>query len=637
MHSSSFISLVALTFALLSGAKPTLSPYNVHEKRTHIPAGWSLTRRHDATSTIPLRFALKQRNIEDIGDHLNDVSHPKSPNYGKHWTAADIARTFAPSDETIDMVRNWLITSGIEEEQITLGRTKGWIRVDVTVEEAEQLMNSEYNVYTHISGKEHVACEVYHLPEHVQPHVDFVTPSVHFDAKVNRRSSGETTSSARDFGRPEAGIAPKIFDLAPGNHLGELEECDKYITPRCLRALYKFSYEAVSTNRNSYGIVEYTPQAYLQSDLQLFAKHFSKDLIGKEPYVVSIDGGIVQTINQSFPYNAESSLDLQFGMSMVTGEQTVTLYQVGDVVQGASFNNFLDAIDGSYCTFEGGDDPILDAQYPDTQPGGYTGKACGTVKPANVISTSYGSTEAEITLFYAQRQCAEYAKLGLMGVTVLYSSGDSGVAGPGDACLPPEGPGAGWVFNPTFPGTCPYVTSVGATMVQRNKSVSDPEEACMENIYSGGGFSNYFAIPDYQKDAVGCYLKNHYPSYPLNIWNSTGISRGYPDISANGARYVVAVNDRFRLAFGTSCSSPVVGAIITMINDARLAVGKGPIGFINPTIYTPEFAGTFHDITKGSNPGCNTTGFNATEGWDPVTGLGTPDFQSLLDLWLSLP
>lgn len=156
MHYSSLISLVTLTLALFSSAEPTLSPYNVHEERTHLPLGWSLERRHDAASTFPLRFALKQRNIEDIGNYLHDVSHPKSPKYGNHWTAGDIARTFAPSDQTIDTVRNWLVASGISEERIAFGRTKGWIQVDATVEEAEQLMNTEYNVYTHISGKEHV-------------------------------------------------------------------------------------------------------------------------------------------------------------------------------------------------------------------------------------------------------------------------------------------------------------------------------------------------------------------------------------------------------------------------------------------------------------------------------------------------
>lgn len=156
MRCSPLISLVAVSLALLSSAEPLLSPYNVHEKRTRLPPGWSLTRRHDATSTIPLRFALKQKNIEDIGNYLHDVSHPKSPSYGKHWSAGDVARTFAPSDETVDSVRSWLIASGIGEERIELGRTKGWIQVDATVEEAEQLMNTEYNVYTHMSGKEHV-------------------------------------------------------------------------------------------------------------------------------------------------------------------------------------------------------------------------------------------------------------------------------------------------------------------------------------------------------------------------------------------------------------------------------------------------------------------------------------------------
>lgn len=94
----------------------------------------------------------------------------------------------------------------------------------------------------------------------------------------------------------------------------------------------------------------------------------------------------------AFTNNGESDLDLEYSMNLVTNRQNVTLYQVGDLVEGlnsvritpllsdrgwaptgASFNNFLDAIDGSYCTFDGGDDPSKDGVYPDTQPGGYDG------------------------------------------------------------------------------------------------------------------------------------------------------------------------------------------------------------------------------------------------------------------------
>ena len=54
-------------------------------------------------------------------------------------------------------------------------------------------------------------------------------------------------------------------------------------------------------------------------------------------------------------------------------------------------------------------------------------------------------------------------------------------------------------------------------------------------------------------------------------------------------------------------------------------VGRGPVGFINPVIYQhPE---AFTDITKGKNPGCNTEGFPASEGWDPITGLGEAAFR----------
>ena len=80
----------------------------------------------------------------------------------------------------------------------------------------------------------------------------------------------------------------------------------------------------------------------------------------------------------------------------------------------------------------------------------YSGKDCGTVKPANVISSSYGYNEADLTPAYGMRQCIEYGKLGLMGVTVLYASGDTGVAGGGGICLTSDGnqTADGTIFDP---------------------------------------------------------------------------------------------------------------------------------------------------------------------------------------------
>ena len=52
----------------------------------------------------------------------------------------------------------------------------------------------------------------------------------------------------------------------------------------------------------------------------------------------------------------------------------------------------------------------------------------------------------------------------------------------------------------------------------------------------------------------------------------------------HSANYVVPVQGEFYLVFGTSASSPVMAAILSAVNDARLAIGKKPIGFINPTV-----------------------------------------------------
>ena len=53
-------------------------------------------------------------------------------------------------------------------------------------------------------------------------------------------------------------------------------------------------------------------------------------------------------------------------------------------------------------------------------------------------------------------------------------------------------------------------------------------------------------------------------------------------------------------------------------NDARIAAGKSPLGFLNPFLY--QNPSIFNDVTSGNNPGCSTKGFEASAGWDPVTG-----------------
>ena len=60
---------------------------------------------------------------------------------------------------------------------------------------------------------------------------------------------------------------------------------------------------------------------------------------------------------------------------------------------------------------------------------------------------------------------------------------------------------------------------------------------------------------------------------------------------------------------GTSASTPTFAAIVALLNDVRITAGKGPLGFLNPLIYSLNGDG-FNDITSGNAPGCGTPGFN---------------------------
>lgn len=373
--------------------------------------------------------------------------------------------------------------------------------------------------------------------------------------------------------------------------------------------------------------------------------HRSTIPIGTSPTLKGIDGGSAPTSVQDA--GPESDLDFQISYPIIWPQNSV-LFQTDDANYEANYtyegflNNLLDAIDGSYCTFSDygiTGNTAADPPYPDPAANGYKGKLqCGVYEPTHVISISYGGDESGLSANYQKRQCDEFKKLGLQGVSVVVSSGDSGVEGNG-GCLGDDDS----IFNPDFPANCPYITTVGATYLPSGASAKADEEVAVTRFPSGGGFSNIYPQPSYQADAVNTYLTKHKPPYKSyntsdnesigangGVYNIGG--RGYPDVAAVGDNVLIYNAGTATLIGGTSASAPVFGAILTRINEELLAKKNTTVGFVNPMLYAhPE---VFHDITTGSNPGCGTNGFKTAPGWDPVTGLGTPDYPALLALFL---
>jgi len=174
-------------------------------------------------------------------------------------------------------------------------------------------------------------------------------------------------------------------------------------------------------------------------------------------------------------------------------------------------------------------------------------------------------------------------------------------------------------FRPTFPATCPYVTTVGGTT-----GFSTEEYG---TIFSGGGFSNYFERPDYQVKAVDAYLEK-LGNRNLNLFNPLG--RGVPDLSAQAIHFKVVVNGNDQYYSGTGTATAVVAGMVALLNDFRILNRDNAMGWLNPWLYGRGSKG-FNDITQGSNEGCaiDGLGFPALEGWDPVTGFGTPNFAKM--------
>ena len=156
----------------------------IHEKRSTLPPGWELSGTLDKSSILPMRIGLTQSNLDKAEQYLMEVSHPDSPSFGKHWTAKQIAETFAPSKGSVDAVMAWLRDAGIAPERIIRSQSMGWLNFDATVAEAEDLLKAKYRLYRHVSGKPHVGCTEYHVPEDIARHVDLITPTVHFDTKI---------------------------------------------------------------------------------------------------------------------------------------------------------------------------------------------------------------------------------------------------------------------------------------------------------------------------------------------------------------------------------------------------------------------------------------------------------------------
>ncbi|KIP08326.1 hypothetical protein PHLGIDRAFT_117314 [Phlebiopsis gigantea 11061_1 CR5-6] len=595
-----FIVSAFVAYSTLALAAPSAKSTLKLKESVVAPRGW--TKREAAPRDLPinLRIALPQSNFPLLEQHLYEVSDPSHARYGAHLSKEEVNELIAPPPESVDAVTSWLAAHGLDEGDLVRSPAGDWIKVKVPVSLAEEMFDTEYHVWEHTSGDMLVRTTAYGLPEHLHSHVELVQPTTLFSRFRGMKTTFHFTGEAVDTS--SATSAPAIS--VPSASGGQVDaSCNTTITVSCLKQLYNaVGYTPLNNTGNQIAATGYLDQFADLADLQSFFAEEVPDAVGSTFDLVSINGG---QNDQSEP-GGEANL----------GEYTQFAFGIAFPIPSTFFTTagsppFIPDIG----TPTDSNEPYLD----------WLDFVLNQTSLPQTISTSYGDDEQTVPESFAQRVCAGFAQLGAQGVTLTFSSGDGGV-GDGDPdpatteCITNDGTDR-VQFIPAFPASCPFVTAVGGT-------TNVPETAI---FFSGGGFSNFFARPSYQDQVVSNFLNNLAPGTFEGLFNTSG--RAYPDVSAQANNFLIFFAGEEALIGGTSAAAPTFAGFVSLLNDARIRAGQPSLGFLNPLIYS--LSSGFNDITTGNNPGCGTDGFNATVGWDPVTGLGTPNFGVLKDLVLS--
>ncbi|CAG8955768.1 hypothetical protein HYFRA_00011637 [Hymenoscyphus fraxineus] len=584
----SFKSLfVVLAISTLTFASPATQKCSVAEKLSGPPTGWEIdsgSRIDKEKGTIKLRIGLVQENMSKFHEMAMRIATPGDEMYGAHMAQHVIDKIIAPKSESKDLVMQWLEGEGLRDVA-TLSPRLDSVVVEGSIKQIEKLLKAEYSAFIHTESHDRVIRTLeYSLPDVLKGHVDVVQPTTVFGLKSMR----SMIKDVKPYTEEEVdNIMADVDAQAVAGCTGSS------ITPACLANLYSFA-NAANESVGLMGIAGFLRQHPIQSDLTTFMNRYAYFANKAQKFTCALLNGGTCPTSDNTNNIVEANLDVQYARAITSNIPNIYYSAGGNgpFVGGGENTNepWLEWLNYMLA--------LPDSSLP------------------NTISISYGDDTLSLPNNYMVAQCNLFSQLGARGVSVLVASGDSGI---GSTCSH----SGQRQFDTSFPAGCPWVTTVGGTTGTTTEGAWS---------YGGGGFSEVFARPSYQDSTVTSWLSRDtaHTTYS-NYFNSSG--RAYPDVSAQAVNYLVVLGGSASGVSGTSASCPTFASVIQLINSQRLASGKKGLGFLNPWLYSSA-ASAMNDITTGSIRGCSNigsgAGFVARAGWDPATGLGSPNYTKLL-------
>ena len=581
--------MLRLLFTLLTVAASARTTLENDQGLPSASQEWKQAHRTPDKTLIPLIVhpPPPEEQATLLEQHFWSVSDPNHASYGNHLTQDQVTRLVAHPPLKLHRVLTWLSDSGASE--IKVNAHKDSVHFVATSKQVEHLFHTKMYAYVHVTRDMtlHRASQSYSVPDELAASVALVSgllrlPDVErlggtVAAEENKVSSLHHCSSNADcsglctYCQNGVGKTPPFNCHAPaegcclddsdckGSYCqngpghpqpwkchgkataedteqenknttpwpSDCKSCSQKVTPGVLAARYSFPTPTPQDPPATLGISEFQGQVWDQAGLNTFSKSCSGPS-GSVNFNITVnhENGTVSPGKQckipilGTTICGEAMLDIEYSKAVAGPAIALTdLYQ-------KSFN---------LLTWSTSVENIDDANL------------------IGVHSISYGNDEKQqpSTAFMTSFNMAAM-KIGVRGVSILFASGDQGVCGR-SGC----GFGKSVRFHPDFPSGSPYVTSVGGTDFVTRSVIGD-EKAWQSG---GGGFSDTFAIPDYQKEAVAKYKSSPDAKLPpQSMWNNTG--RGYPDVAALAGQqnsYCIAISSGMMGIYGTSGKfAPVV-------------------------------------------------------------------------------
>ncbi|HEX3660091.1 MAG TPA: protease pro-enzyme activation domain-containing protein [Acidobacteriaceae bacterium] len=577
---------------------------------------------------ITLYFQPSPAQKAELDTLVQAQQTPGSPLYHAWITPAEYAARFGMSDADLAKVESWLNSQGFNIDSVAHSHNS--IAVSGTAGMVETAFGTQLNRYR-LDGETHFANAT--------------------ELQIPAALSG-IVQSVRDLNdfrpKPEIRIPtaqPQFTAKSSNQH---------NLTPKDVATIYDINPAYNSGYTGSGQTIVVVGQSEIsRSDIEAFQK--AAGLTVKDPDMILVPNSGTAAVASGD--EAESDLDVEYSGGIAPGA-TIDFVYTGNNSNYDVYNSLQYAIDN---------------------------------KLGSVISMSYGTCETELDAGSFASLESTLEQGASQGQSILAASGDDGST----ACFDPNG-NSGLsttqqeALAVNFPASSVYATGIGGTEfpsadVAANNSaywesssgsdvvssalsyipeqVWNDDSAAIGNEYgaqyalsSGGGGASVFAPrPSWQTGVPGLASGSHRLVPDVSL-DASADNAGYlyctSDSSSWSSGQKASCNSGFRdsssqdltIGGGTSFATPIFAGLLAIVNQKLNASG---LGLVNPTLYTlaanaTTYASAFHDITSGSNKCtagssyCSTAGagsYAATTGYDEASGLGSVNFNNLLNAW----